>query len=251
MPRPRVAIFDFAGCEGCQLQIVNLEEALLDLLRVVDVVEWREAMSEQSDVFDIAVVEGAITRLEDEERLKRIRQKAPVLVALGSCASSGGLNKLKNRMAMSEARRLVYGRDGGVSRLDTAPVKAVSEVVKVDYLVRGCPIDRREFSYVVRCLALGREPFIPGYPVCVECRIRENACRWQEGEICLGPLTRAGCGAACPAQGAACLGCRGTCDDANLEGMASVLAQYGKSREELESRLAVFLDPDGKGVSHA
>ena len=96
MNKPRVAIFDFACCEGCQLQIVNLEEEILDLISIVEPVEWREAMSEQSDEYDIAIIEGSITRLEDEERLKKIRARAKVLIALGACATIGGINKLKN-----------------------------------------------------------------------------------------------------------------------------------------------------------
>ncbi len=124
MDRPTVAIFDFACCEGCQLQIVNLEEELLDLIDAVNVVEWREAMSETSREYDIAIIEGSITRVEDEKRLEIIRTRAKVLIALGACATIGGVNKLKNNFELDDVKRCVYGRSANMPHLDTAPTKA-------------------------------------------------------------------------------------------------------------------------------
>ena len=135
MSKPRVAVFDFACCEGCQLQIVNLEEELLDLISVVEPVEWREAMTEHSDIYDIAIIEGSITRPEDEERLKKIRQQAKVLIALGACATIGGVNKLKNRFAMDDVKQCVYGLAAGMPHLNTMPTKSVAEVVPVSGLL--------------------------------------------------------------------------------------------------------------------
>ena len=193
MSKPRLAIFDFACCEGCQLQIVNMEEEILDLLEVVEPVEWREAMSEQSDTYDIALVEGSITRPEDVERIKQIRERASVLVAIGACATSGGVNKLKNNFEMDDVKQCVYGDAADMPHLDTMPTMAVSEVVKVDFEVYGCPMSKKEFAYIVRSLALGKTPVVPSYPVCVECKRNENVCRFEYGEVCLGPVTRAGC----------------------------------------------------------
>ncbi len=241
MSKPRVAIFDFACCEGCQLQIVNLEEEILDLLSVVDVVEWREAMSEQSaEGFDIAIIEGSITRPEDEERVKVIREKAKILIALGACATMGGINKLKNRFDLAEVGEYVYGDDSRMPHLGTAKTKAVGEVVKVDYQIHGCPIDRSEFCYVVRCLAVGKNPEMPTYPVCVECKLKENICRFEYGEICLGPITRAGCDARCPSNGSWCFGCRGLIDDPNVNAAKDVMDQYGKTIDDLKHRLVLF-----------
>ena len=240
MSKPRVAIFDFACCEGCQLQIVNLEEEILDLLTVVQPVEWREAMAERSEEYDIAIVEGSITRPEDAERLKRIRARATVLIALGACATLGGVNKIKNRFDLQEVRQCVYGEAGAQPHLHTAPTQALDEVVKVDFKIQGCPIDPREFAYVVRCLALGKTPFVPTYPVCVECKRRETVCRYEFDEICLGPLTRAGCDAPCPAAGFWCFGCRGPVDDPNVNAARDVMAHYGKTVEELNSRRVLF-----------
>lgn len=240
MSKPRVAIFDFACCEGCQLQIVNMEEEILDLISVVQPVEWREAMSESSDDFDIAIVEGSITRQEDEERLKAIRDKADILVALGACAAIGGVNKIKNRFEMDEVRSCVYGEDGQRPHLDTYPTKAADEVVKVDRKVHGCPINEKEFAYIVRCLAAGKTPEIPNYPVCVECKLRENVCRFEYDEICLGPITRAGCNAPCPSAGFWCFGCRGMVDNPNVNAAKDVLDKYGKTVEDLQLKMGLF-----------
>lgn len=240
MTKPRVAIFDFACCEGCQLQIVNMEEEILDLLSVIEPVEWREAMSEQSDEYDIAIIEGSITREEDAERLKTIRERAAILIALGACATLGGVNKLKNNFDLDEVKQCVYGDNATMPQLGTAPTKAVSEVVPVDFEVQGCPINDKELSYIVRCLALGIAPIIPNYPVCVECKLRETTCRYELGEVCLGPITRAGCNAPCPSGGLWCFGCRGSVDDPNVNAAKDVMEQYGKTVEDLKQKVLLF-----------
>ncbi|MBN1411567.1 MAG: hypothetical protein JW969_12035 [Spirochaetales bacterium] len=240
MSKPRVAIFDFACCEGCQLQIVNMEEEIIDLLSVVTPVEWREAISDQSTEYDIAIIEGSITRPEDEERLKTIRDRAKVLIALGACATIGGVNKLKNNFGMDDVKSSVYGEARDMPHLSTYPTKAADEIVKVDYKVHGCPIDNREFAYIVKCIATGKEPVIPYYPVCVECKEKENVCRFEYGEICLGPITRAGCDARCPSNGAWCFGCRGFVDDPNMNAGREILEKYGKTVEDLMHRIVLF-----------
>ncbi len=240
MSKPRIAIFDFACCEGCQLQIVNMEDELLELLSVVDPVEWREAMSEKSENFDIAIIEGSILREEDAARLRGIRAKADIVIALGACATLGGINKLKNPFDIEDVKKTAYGEYAHMEHLHTAPVKSVGEVVKVDYEVQGCPIDASELVYVVKSLLAGKEPVIPDYPVCVECKMRENCCRYEYGEVCLGPITRAGCGARCPSNGFWCFGCRGFLEDANVEAAREVMEQYGKTPEDLQKKMALF-----------
>lgn len=242
MSKPRVAIFDFACCEGCQLQIVNMEEEILDLVALVEPVEWREAMSDKREdpKVDIAIVEGSITRPEDEERLKEIRANCDVLVALGSCAALGGVNRLKNNFDLDEVKSCVYGDAATMPHLATGQTKALGEVVDVDVHIHGCPINRREFSETVRALAVGRVPVVPTYPVCVECKMRGNVCRFEYGEICLGPITRAGCDAPCPSGGFWCFGCRGLVDDPNVNAARDVMEQYGKTVDDLVSRMALF-----------
>ncbi len=240
MSKPRIAIFDFACCEGCQLQIVNMEEEILQLLAVVDPVEWREAISDQSDEYDIAIIEGSVTRPEDAEKVKQIRERAKIVIALGACATFGGVNKIKNNFDLDEVKTEVYGDDAGMPHLATAPTQSVSEVVKVDYEVQGCPIDASELAYVVRCLLAGKEPVIPDHPVCVECKLKENCCRYEYDEICLGPLTRAGCDARCPSNGVWCFGCRGFVAEPNLHAARAVMETYGKTVDDLKSRLTLF-----------
>lgn len=240
MNKPRVAVFDFACCEGCQLQIVNLEEELLELLGVADVVEWREAMSEQSHEYDIAIVEGSITRKEDEERLDIIRSRAKILIALGACATIGGINKLKNNFEMEDVKKCVYGNDADKPHLNTYPTKSVGEIVHVDYEVHGCPIDRDEFTYVIRSLLLGKKPEIPEYPVCVECKAKGNQCLWEKNQICLGPIIRAGCGARCPSAGFRCFGCRGYIDNPNIDAAKDVMDKYNLTVEDLKSKMVLF-----------
>lgn len=241
MAKPKVAIFDFACCEGCQLQIVNLEEEILDLLGGADVVEWREAMSEKSDEYDIAIVEGSIMRLEDEERVKLIRSRAKVLIALGACATIGGVNKLRNNFDdQDEVKKAVYGKAAGKPHLRVGATKAVDEVVTVDFYVHGCPIDRKEFTYIVRSLLLGKTPEVPDYPVCVECKANGNPCLWEYDQVCLGPIIRAGCGARCPSNGFRCFGCRGYIDNPNVEAARDVINRFGLNVDDLKTKMVLF-----------
>jgi coenzyme F420-reducing hydrogenase gamma subunit len=240
MSKPRVAIFDFACCEGCQLQIVNLEEELLNLIDVVDVVEWREAMSEQSHEYDIAIIEGSITRPEDEERLQVIRSRAKILIALGACATMGGVNKLKNNFDLNEVKECVYGESASMPHLDTAMTKGVDEVVEVDAMIHGCPIDRKEFTYIIRSLLMGKKPEIPEWPVCVECKAKGNPCLWEYGQVCLGPIIRAGCDARCPSNGFRCFGCRGYVDEPNVNAAKDVIEKYGLTVEVLKEKMILF-----------
>jgi coenzyme F420-reducing hydrogenase gamma subunit len=240
MTRPKVAIFDFACCEGCQLQLVNLEEELVSLISVIQPMEWREAMSEQSKDFDIAIIEGSITRKEDEERLKEIRAQAKILIALGACATMGGVNSLKNQFDLNEVRQSVYGKNASLPHLATAVTKAVHEVAPVDMKIHGCPIDPQEFGAILRSVLAGKKPFIPTYPVCVECKKKGNICRYEYNEVCLGPVIRAGCGAKCPSAGFWCFGCRGLIDRPNVDAAKEVMDSYGKTAADLAKRLDLF-----------
>jgi sulfhydrogenase subunit delta len=243
MAKPKIGIFDFACCEGCQLQIVNMEEEILDLLSVVNPVEWREAMSnrtEPGEKFDIAIVEGSITREEDADRLREIRARSGFLIALGACATLGGVNKLKNNFGINDVKRRVYGDAADLPHLETQPVRALHEVVAVDYRVHGCPIEPAELTRVVKSMLAGKVPPLPSYPVCVECKMKENVCRYEFGEICLGPLTRAGCGARCPTEGFWCFGCRGYVDDPNTQAAREVMARYDKTVEDLRGKMLLF-----------
>lgn len=247
--KPKVAFFDFACCEGCQLQVANLEEDIIKLLDLVEVVEFREVMTGSiSDTYDIAFIEGSITRKSDEMRLKDIRERSGLLVAYGQCAVSGGINRLKNNWhSMDDVKKCVYGDDSHMPHLDTYPTKGVAEVVKVDLNIPGCPINREEFLRIVKELSLGMVPRLPNHPVCVECKLKENICLFDKGVICLGPLARAGCGAICPSNGSPCDACRGTVDNPNKNAMHEILDKYNYTVEEIKRKINLFgVNPEDK-----
>ncbi len=240
--KPRVAFFDFASCEGCQLNVINLEEKILDLISIVDVVTFREAMTERTDDYDIAFIEGSINRPMDEEKLKKIRANAKVLVALGACAHTGGINKLRNQWPVENVKKEVYGDADieGNPLFDAFQTKAVDECVKVDFYIPGCPIDRNEFARFVTQLAMGRTPKLPNYPVCVECKKNENICVFEYGQFCLGPITRAGCDAICPTNGEGCDGCRGYLDDPKMNAAKDVMIKYGITLDVMMKKLNMY-----------
>lgn len=236
--KPKVAFFDFASCEGCQLTVVDSLQTHLDLLNAVEIVNFREAMSERYDDYAIAFVEGSITRASDEARLKKIREQAAILVALGACAHTGGVNAIKNLAPLDNVRRYVYGDQA--DWYETYPTRPISAVVPVDAFIPGCPIDREEFIRVVKALLLGKKPPIPDYPMCVECKLKENICMFDKGGFCLGPVTRAGCGAICPTYGDGCEGCRGPIPNPNQDAMKDVLQQHGLTVDLVLSRMTMF-----------
>ena len=244
--KPKVAFFDFASCEGCQLQIANLEESVIDLVHIVDVVAFREVMKEESEPYDIAFVEGSISRPIDEKRLKKIRKNAKILVALGACAHLGGLQKLGNQWNIKDNLKEVYPNAKQTDISDKNPFfeqprhKAVDEIVKVDYIIPGCPIDRNEFIRVVSALIQGKKPPIPDYPVCVECKKAENECLFTIGKFCMGPVARAGCGAICQTNKVGCEACRGYVSHPHEEAQLSVLEKYGLSPDEILNRKTMF-----------
>jgi len=236
--KPKIAFFDFASCEGCQLQVVNLEMEIPTLLGLVDIVAFREAMTEASDDYAIALVEGSITRESDIPRLKKIREHAKILVALGACASSAGLNALKNKMGMARVKTIVYGDQAGL--YETFPARPIHAVVPVDYHIPGCPSTRRNLFGWCRHCCWEKKPEIPDYPVCVECKLKDNLCVYELGQKCLGPITRAGCGAWCPSNLDACEGCRGYISDPNKNGQADIMAKYGLSAEMIKKEFRLF-----------
>jgi sulfhydrogenase subunit delta len=237
--KPKVAFFEFTDCEGCQLEVANLGSGLLELLKVVDIVNFREIMSENGQEYDVLVVEGSIASRHDEERLKKIAAKAKVIVALGACATIGGVNNLKNLKPLDEQKKIVYGL-----KVDPVPdaieTKPIDEVVKVDYYVHGCPIYGPEFLKVMECVLLGKPYPVPNYPVCVECKQNENVCAYEKGLFCLGPVTRAGCNSWLPSHGSVCVGCRGLLDNPASDAQQDILAKYGLTVEGVLDKFTLY-----------
>lgn len=234
--RPKIAVFDFTGCEGCELQLVNKEETLVDFLQAVEVVNFREASSAAGDDYEIALVEGSISRGDEVERLRAIRERAKVLVALGSCACFGGVSRLKNAFNLDEANREVYGADPK----PTLPVRSIREVVPVDMEIPGCPVSKEEVERIVQHLIWEVPYKFPSYPVCLECKQRYTVCMLHKGQLCLGPVTRGGCNAPCPAGGLGCWGCRGPSADPNFEEFFSIAASHGFGKWEIAERFNFF-----------
>ncbi len=236
--KPKLGFFDFTGCEGCQLEVLNFDTELVELLNHVDIVNFREAKTEREDNYEIAFVEGSITRESEIPKLKKIRQQAKIVVALGACACLGGVNCLKNFRPMEENLKIVYG--DAARYYDTIPARPISSIVPVDYYVPGCPIDKKEFLKVTKALLLGKRPEIPNYPVCVECKLAGNICAFDKGETCLGPVTRAGCNAICISNGRHCWGCRGPVDDPNTNSEKEILQKHGLTVEDILNQFRIF-----------
>jgi sulfhydrogenase subunit delta len=234
--KPRVAVFDFTGCEGCELQLANKEETLGPFLRAIEVVNFREVSSVKDENYDVALIEGAITRADEVERLKKIRDQASVVVALGSCACFGGVCRMKNAYDLSNANKEVYGD----KPKDTLPTQAAGEVVSVDMKIPGCPVNKLEVERIVQHLVWNVPYEFPVYPVCLECKQRYSVCRFELGQLCLGPITRGGCDAPCPASGLGCWGCRGPVVDANYEEFFAMAESKGFRKEEIAERLNFF-----------
>jgi sulfhydrogenase subunit delta len=236
LKRPRIAVFDFTSCEGCELQIANKEQTLVDFLKLLEVVNFREVTTARSDDYDIALIEGSCSRADEVERLKKIRERAKVVVAIGACACFGGVNRLKNAFPLEDVNREVYGN----KPMDTMAVRPIKDVIKVDLEIPGCPISKAELERIVQHVALELTFQFPAYPVCVECKRRFTTCMFDRGALCLGAITRAGCDAPCPAGGLGCWGCRGPAADANVQEFNALAHARGYSDREIAERMSFF-----------
>lgn len=241
MSKPKIAFFDFSCCEGCQLQVANFGEALLDILQLVDVVEFREVMSEKSDDYDVAIIEGSITTPHGEERLKKIRKQAKVLIAYGSCATIGGINGMKNKFDLNKIKNYVYG--DGAKYFKTQFTRPLHQIVKVDYFVNGCPAYQPEFLEVLKAALQGLPYAVPDHAVCVECKLNENECMYDKGITCLGPITRAGCNSWCINNGNICYGCRGMVSNPAKCGQTDILKEHNIPLDWVVNKLDMYNKP--------
>ncbi len=247
--KPKIAFFDFASCEGCQLALLNCEDILLDLLELVDLVEFREAISEKSARYDISFIEGSIHREEDSKRLLDIRSRSQYIVALGACACNGNVQARSNFIAPAENYKLIYGEEAR-NRVQVdknywplwahTRVRSVEEIVKVDYHLRGCPMDANEFLTLVKALLSNQIPHFPAHAVCVECKRNANECVFDKGMSCLGPIAYGGCDAVCINNGHVCDACRGLLPYANVGAHNALMLSKGISKEAIQSRYRLF-----------
>jgi coenzyme F420-reducing hydrogenase gamma subunit len=214
-------------------------EALLDVLKLVDVVEFREVMSEKwQGELDVAFIEGSITTPHDVERVKKIRERTKVIIAYGSCATIGGINGMKNNFKLDDIRQYVYGDK--YKYFETQETRAVHQVVKVDYSLNNCPVYIPELVKVLKAVLAGLPYTVPDCAVCVECKLNENICMYEKGVTCFGPLTKAGCNSWCINNGNICYGCRGMVTNPAEEGAKDVLAKYKISMEWILNKMNMY-----------
>lgn len=232
-PRPTLAVWKFASCDGCQLTLLNCEDELLAVADRVQIAYFPEATrAVVAGPYDVSLVEGSITTPEDAERIQQVRAQSRHLITIGACATSGGIQALRDFADVAEFLAVVYAHPAYLATLDRST--PISAHVTVDFQLRGCPIDRHQLLEVIAALLQGRRPRIPGYSVCVECKRRGVVCvAVAHGTPCLGPVTQAGCGALCPAFHRGCYGCFGPQDTPNTGPLAARLAAGGMADAEV------------------
>jgi coenzyme F420-reducing hydrogenase gamma subunit len=242
--QPRVGIFGLTGCAGDQLQILNCEDELLRLAGSINIVDWAMVTSNNDPTcrLDIAFVEGVVATELDLDRLKTIRARTNFLVALGTCAVWGGLPAMRNDIPREILEREFFEEDRPIP--DAVEALPAAHFVPFEFLLPGCPIERHEFLATVNSLLFGTVPELPAIPVCLECKIRENACRVIEfEEVCCGAMTRGGCGARCPSHGVSCAGCRGPVEEPHYDANVTMFADRGISAMEISTRMRHFAAP--------
>jgi coenzyme F420-reducing hydrogenase gamma subunit len=231
--RPRLAVFKFASCDGCQLSLLDAEDELLPIAGAVDVAYFLEARTQISEgPYDVGLVEGSVTTAHDTERIREIRRQCRYLVTIGACATAGGIQALRNWANVDDFIRQVYATPEYIDTLKTST--PIAEHVPVDFELRGCPINKRQLVELVTSLLLGRTPRVPKYSVCVECKRRGTVCvAVAQGIACLGPVTQAGCGAICPSYNRECFGCYGPKEQPNLDSLTGYYEDHGADRKHL------------------
>jgi len=239
---PRVVVLSLASDFGCQVQLSNMTGEILDVLGVIDLTYWQLASSgHMPEAYDVAIVEGAVTTDEHVELLRSVRETAAVVIAIGACANTGGIPGMANLLDLDERYTVVYG-DGGAPKVAAgkrAPMP-IDRFIDVDYHVPGCPIDPAEFLRTLSHVLLGMKDRIPDQTMCASCKVNETVCFYDRGIVCLGLVTRAGCGARCPSLNRPCTGCRGVAPDANLESARAIIVAAGGRADSLETGLGVY-----------
>jgi coenzyme F420-reducing hydrogenase gamma subunit len=231
--KPRLAVYKFASCDGCQLSLIAAERELLALAEKVEIAYFLEARTQTLEgPYDVSLVEGSITTEHDRERILEVRRQTGFLVTIGACATAGGIQALRNWADVDEFISQVYATPQYVSTLKTST--PIADHVKVDFELRGCPINTRQAIELLTSLLLGRKPSIPQYSVCMECKRRGTVCvAVARGTPCLGPVTQAGCGAICPSYDRGCYGCYGPKEITNLVSLSSHYEHQGTERDHL------------------
>jgi sulfhydrogenase subunit delta len=231
--KPRIGVFKFASCDGCQLSLLDAEDELLAVVGAVDIANFPEASRRiLNGPYDLGLVEGSITTPHDVERIRQIRKTCKTLITIGACATSGGIQALRNWKDVKDFTRLVYASPEHISTLDRS--MPIGSYVHVDFELRGCPISKAQLIEVLSAYLNKRKPTIPSHSVCVGCKMRGTVCVMvAHGTACLGPVTQAGCGAICPSYTRGCYGCFGPMESPNPPSLSAQFAELGESRREI------------------
>ena len=231
--KPRLAVFKFASCDGCQLQLLDAQSHLLAIADRVEIAHFLEARSRVLDgPYDIGLVEGSISTPDDIDRIHEIRRQCRFLVTIGACATAGGIQALRNWGDVDAFLDAVYATPAFISTLATST--PIADHVPVDFELRGCPIDTGQLVELITAVLVGRRPWVPGYSVCIECKERGTVCVAVARDVaCLGPVTQAGCGAICPTHDRECFGCYGPGESTNLVSLTGFYERRGTPRDHL------------------
>ncbi|MGC9953076.1 MAG: oxidoreductase [Rhizomicrobium sp.] len=238
--KPRLAVWKFASCDGCQLSLLDCEDELLAVAGAIDIAYFPEATrGEISGRYDVSLVEGSVTTAHDAERIKDVRERSRVLITIGACATAGGIQALRNFADVKEYIPVVYAHPEYIHTLATST--AISDHVKVDFELRGCPINKKQLVELVSAFIAGRRPVTPPHSVCMECKLRGNLCVMvAHGTPCLGPVTHAGCDALCPSYNRGCFGCYGPMETPNTQALSRQLAELGMDAKALKRIYSTF-----------
>jgi len=236
--KPRVAIYDFTDCEGCEVKLVSLREKLLALEQKIDIVNWRLGQERfESGPYDITIIEGTPITNYEIDLLKELRENSKILIALGACAALGGIPAIMPEKDRKIWYEKIYSSQYHPKGVDALPL---SVYVKVDFSIHGCPVDEDEIVKILEDLLSGKIPRYRGYSVCFDCKIAGNKCRIaEENKPCLGPITQGGCKAICISGGSPCYGCFGLRKDANISALIKTLERFA-DKETIEQYLTMF-----------
>jgi sulfhydrogenase subunit delta len=231
--KPKVAVWKFASCDGCQLSLLDCEEELLAVTGAVDIANFPEASrAVMRGPYDLSLVEGSITTPHDAERVHKVRRASKVLVTIGACATAGGIQALRNFKDINAFTSLVYAHPEYIEAL--AKSTPIADHVSVDFQLRGCPINKHQLLEVVSAVLNGRKPNVSPHSVCMECKERGSVCVMvAHGTTCLGPVTHAGCGALCPSFHRGCYGCFGPKETPNTSSISSWWSRSGMSEADV------------------
>lgn len=231
--RPTLAVWKFASCDGCQLSILDCEDELLALSEEIQIANFPEASrAVMEGPYDLSLVEGSVTTPHDAERIKEVRRLSKVLVTIGACATSGGIQALRNFQNVDDFMRAVYAHPSYIKTLETST--AIADHVSVDFELRGCPINKSQLLEVISAYLQGRAPNVSSQSVCVECKLRGTVCVMvAKGEPCLGPVTHAGCGAICPTYQRGCYSCFGPKETPSTSSLSSRFQAMGLTEHQI------------------